>query len=400
MKRYICSIFMVATALSAVASTPAPAEKKDSTFGYNFTTIKEVAATSPKDQSRSGTCWSFSGLGFLESEVLKNGKGEVFLSPMWVARHAYFEKAIKFVRMHGKLNFGAGGSFADVINIVKKYGIVPESAYRGLNYGTDNHNHSELDALLESYVKTVVKNPNKTLSTAWVAGLNGILDAYFGVCPTSFEYDGEKYTPESFTKYLGLDMNNYVSITSYTHHPFYSQFVIEIPDNWAYALSYNVPLDEFTEIFENAIMNDYTIAWGSDVSEKGFKYGEGYAIVAEEVKAPENLEGTELSRWVKLNKEKTEAASGPAAEKKITQELRQQAYDNYQTTDDHGMQIMGIAEDQNGNMYYKVKNSWATNQLYGGYFYASVPFVAYKTMNIVVNKNAIPKNIREKLNIQ
>lgn len=403
MKRITCSVLLLLFAVSAIASTSSKKDEK-STFGYEFTPVKEIACTPARDQSRSGTCWSFAGLGFLESEILKNGKEEIYLSPMWVARHTYYDKAIKFVRMHGKVNFSAGGATHDVMNVVDRYGIVPNSVYTGLGYGTDEHNHSELDAILSAYVTTVVKNPNKTLSTAWIAGLNGILDAYFGELPTSFEYDSNEFTPIEFAKYLGLNGKDYISLTSFTHHPFYSQYAIEVPDNWASGLSYNIPLDEFIQVFEYAMMDGYTIFWASDVSEKGFQYRKGYAVIPEEIKAPKDLTGTELSRWVELSEKKEEKKKkkkkeGPSAEKVITQEMRQKAFDNYQTTDDHGMQIVGIAVDQDGDKYYKVKNSWGTDQLYDGFFYASVPFVAYKTMNMVVNKNAIPMAIREKLNI-
>lgn len=404
MKRLISLslLLLVAASLSASAmvSDKKKKEDKESTHGYKFTPVKEIACTPAKDQNRSGTCWSFSGLGFLESEILKNGKEELYLSPMWVARHTYYDKAIKFVRMHGKMNFSAGGATHDVMNVIDRHGIVPNSVYEGLNYGVDNHDHSELDAVLSAYVTTIIKNPNKVLSTAWTAGLNGILDAYFGEIPTSFEYDGKEFTPIEFAKYLGLNGSDYVSLTSFSHQPFYSQYAIEVPDNWAAGLSYNLPLDEFVKVFEDAVMSGYTIFWASDVSEKGFEYAKGYAVIPEEVEAPKDLSGTELSKWVELKKEKDEKAKeGPAAEKVITQEMRQKAFDNYQTTDDHGMQIVGIAADQDGDKYYKVKNSWGTEHLYDGFFYASFPFIAYKTMNMVVNKNAIPKEIRAKLNI-
>ena len=401
MKKQICSIFMMLFAVSAFASNGLEETKKvekDTTFGYFFKSVKDIPCTAPKDQGSSGTCWSFSGLGFLESEVILNGKKPVDLAPMWIVRFTYLEKAIKYVRMHGKVNFSAGGATHDVLNVVEKYGIVPESVYTGLSYGTDKHQHGELDAVLTAYVEAVVKNANKTLSNAWIDGFNGILDAYLGELPESFQYDCADYTPKKFAEYLGLDTENYVSITSYNHQPFYSQYAIEVPDNWAAGLSYNLPLGEFLEVFENSVMEGYSILWASDVSEVGFDYNKGYAIVSDDA-APEDLTGTELSKWVAINAKKIKERVGPGKEKTITQELRQEAFDTYKTTDDHGMQIVGLATDLNGAKYYKVKNSWGTNHIYKGYFYASVPFVAYKTMNIVVNKKGIPKSIRKKLNI-
>ena len=402
MKKQFFCIVMMSFALSAFASNGLEDKKpveRDTTFGYSFESVIDIPCTSPKDQGASGTCWSFSGLGFLESEVILNGHKPVNLSPMWVVRFTYFDKAIKYVRMHGKGNFSAGGATHDVLNVVEKYGIVPESVYSGLNYGMDKHQHGELDAVLTGYIDAVVKNPNKKLSTAWIAGLNGILDAYFGELPESFKYDSADYTPIEFAKFLGLNTEDYISLTSYAHQPFYSQYAIEVPDNWAAGLSYNIPLGEFLEVFENSVMDGYSILWASDVSEAGFVYNKGYAIVSDDA-APAELTGTELSKWVEVNNKKIKERVGPGKEKTITQELRQEAFDNYQTTDDHGMQIVGLSKDQNGAKYYKVKNSWGTNHLYKGYFYASVPFVAYKTMNIVVNKKGVPKSILNKLNIE
>ncbi len=398
MKRVVFSALMMVCSV-CVASAQETSETPE---GYKFTMVKEVAATPVKDQSSSGTCWSFSGNAMLESELLRMGKGEVDLSEMWIVRHTYFDKAVKYVRMHGAMGFGGGGALHDVTNVIREYGVVPEEVYQGLNYGTDFHKHAELDAVIAAYVKAVVAAPGRTLTPAWQEGLNGILDAYLGPVPEKFTYQGKEYTPKSFAASLGLDMDDYVSFTSFTHHPFYTQFAIEVPDNWAAGLSYNIPLDVFTDLMEHAVESGYSIGWASDVSEPGFSYNKGLAVIPEaDVK---NMDDTEKAKWEKLTAAERQAAlyklDKPGKEKEITQELRQQAFDNYSTTDDHGMLIVGIATDQIGNKYYKVKNSWGTGQLYGGYFYASYPFVAYKTMNIMVHKDAVPADLRKKLGIR
>ncbi len=376
-------------------------EKKDS-VGFVFTTVKANKITSVKNQASSGTCWSFSGLGFLESELLRMGKPEYDLSEMFVVHHNYQEKAQKYVRMHGKINFAGGGSFADVFGAFKDYGAVPDTVMRGLNYGEDKHRHGELDATTSAYVDAIIKNPNKHLSTAWFDGFKGILNAYLGTIPEEFTYNGKKYTPKSFAASLGLNMDDYISITSFTHHPFYTKFAVEIEDNWRWDESYNVPLDEMMSIIDNAINNGYTVAWGSDVSEKGFtRQGIGVVPDVDINKAPA---GTDEVKWIGLStKEKEDMlykVTGPVKEKEITQELRQKGFDNYETTDDHGMQIFGIAKDQKGNKYYMIKNSWGTDNKYKGIWYISEAFVKYKTIDYSVHKDAIPKEIRKKLGIK
>jgi len=370
--------------------------------GYQFTTVKEVKITPVKNQNRTGTCWSFSGVGLIEAELLRTGKGEYNLSEMFIANHSYKDKADKFVRLHGKLNFAQGGSFADVIYVFKHYGAVPGELYKGLEYGQDNHVHGELAEVATAYVNAVIKNRDKKLSTAWKKGFDGVIDTYLGKLPETFTYQGKQYTPKSFGESLGLNFDDYVSLTSYTHHPFYSQFPLEIEDNWRWAQSYNLPINELMEVFDHAINNGYAIAWGSDVSEKGFTRN-GIAV-APDIEALESS-GSDQARWVGLSQMEKDAevkklVEKPCKEIEVTQELRQQAYDNYQTTDDHGMLIYGIAKDQTGKKFYMVKNSWGTESKYKGHWYASEAFVAYKTMNIVLHKDALPKTIQSKLGIK
>lgn len=386
----------------AVGFQVAIGQVNDTVEGYVFTPIKEIKTTPVKNQYRSSTCWSFSGVAFLESELLRMGKPEVNLSAMYVVRNAYPEKADRFVRFNGTNNFGPGGSYYDVVETIRKYGIVPDEVYPGLNYGEDKHIHGELDAVTRAYVDAIVKNPNKKLSTAWKSGFSGILDAYLGINPSTFTYNGKSYNPNTFFQSLGLNLDDYIYITSFSHHPFYTKFVIELPDNWAHGEVYNVTIEDFEKIFDNAIDNGYPVAWASDVSDKGFNWSKGVAIVPEV--NFEEMSGSDKERWTQLSQKEKDAKlysfEKPGKEMKITQELRQEAFNNYQTTDDHGMLLVGKAKDQTGTVYYKVKNSWGADGVYDGYFYASKPFVLYKTTSIMVHKNAVPKDILNKLGIK
>ena len=335
--------------------------------------------------------------------LIRMGKEPIDLSAMYIVRHAYSDKATKFVRLHGSMNFAVGGAFCDVMHVIKNYGIVPMDVYKGLNYGEPNHAFGEIDDVLAGYVNAVIKNSNKKLSTAWKKGFDGILDAYLGEEPEKFEYKGKEYTPRTFAdEVVGLNMDDYVSLTSFTHHPFYSQFAIEVPDNWLWGMSYNLPIDELAQVMSNAIDNGYTFAWASDVSERGFQTSQpGVAVVP--TTDTKEMSGAEIAKWEAMpkgNQTPDAFRQGPAPEKEITQEMRQQEFDNYLTTDDHGMHVIGKAKDQNGTVYYIVKNSWNQYNKFGGYFYASEPFMKYKTMNIIVHKNAIPKDIRKKLGIK
>ncbi len=392
-------IMLTAAAVIAISAVQAFAQDNKDTKEpeYEFTTIKENPISSIKDQHRSGTCWCFSALSFLESEIMRiKGYDNVDLSEMFVVGKSYHDRAIKFVRLDGHLNFAAGSSFGDVLNVIRDYGIVPQDVMPGLNYGTEKPEHFEMDAALKGYVDAIVKNPNRTLTTAWVNGLDGILKAYLGEAPAEFEVDGTTYTPESYRDWLGINPDDYVSITSFTHHPFYTQFPIEVCDNWRWDLSYNVPLDELMEIMYNAIDEGYTIAWASDVSEKGFTR-DGIGVIPEDDAA--QTSGSDQEKWIGKETEKPEEKT-VAKEKTITQEMRQDGYDRKTTTDDHGMQIYGTAKDQNGTMYFLVKNSWGEAGKYKGIWYVSDSFVRYKTMNIVVHKDAVPKDIKKKLGIK
>ena len=377
----------------------ASAQKPSRGPEYEFKTIKELPVTSVKNQIRSGTCWCFSALSFVESEIIRTKGIETDLSEMFVVGKSYHDRAIKYVRVNGHLNFAAGSSFGDVFHVIKNYGIVPQEAMPGFNYGTDKPEHNELDAALKGYVSAIAKNPNRTLTTAWVNGLDGILDAYFGEAPATFNVNGKEYTPESYRDELGINYDDYVNITSFTHHPFYEPFIIEVCDNWRWDSAYNLPMDEMMEVMYNAIDKGYTIAWGSDVSEKGFTR-DGLAVMP--VQEKKVAAGSDQERWVgKAAEEKKEEVKAELpVEMTITQEMRQDGYDRKTTTDDHGMHIYGVAKDQNGNQYFMVKNSWGETGKYKGIWYASDAFVRYKTLNIVVHKDALPKHIAKKLGIK
>jgi bleomycin hydrolase len=393
-------IVMSVVFVNAIAFAQENEKKADS--GYQFIVLKQLPATSIKNQNRSGTCWSYSAISFLESELLRMGKDTFDLSEMFCVRTCYSDKASLYVRYQGKHNFGGGGASHDVTYVLKKYGMVPEEAYTGLTIGEKLPVHGEMDGVLTAYLDAVIKNPNKKLTPVWHQGFDGILDAYLGKYPEMFSYKGKNYTPRTFADMLALKADDYVEISSYSHHPFYSKFVMEVPDNWLMDEVYNVPLNDLIQIIDNSIENGYTVVWGADVSEKGFSWKNGVAVVPDR-NAPE-MAGMEQLKWEKMTDTEKDKLlykfDKPVPEKKITQEMRQIEFDNYQTTDDHGMHLTGIAKDQNGNRYYIIKNSWGNDDhKYKGYFYASQPYVMLKTMDIMVNKNAIPAEIRKKMGL-
>ena len=391
--------FIIASAALAIVSAAAFAQEAPKTPEYEFTVIKELPVTSVKDQFRSGTCWCYSSLSFLESEIIRTKGIETDLSEMFVVGKSYKDRAVKYVRLDGHLNFAAGSSFGDVLHVINDYGIIPQDVYSGFNYGTDKPEQAELDAALKGYVEAIRKNPNRKLSTAWVNGFEGIVNAYLGEAPATFNVNGIEYTPESYRDFLGINYDDYVSLTSFTHHPFYETFIIEVCDNWRWDYSYNLPIDELMEVMYNAIDKGYTFAWASDVSEKGFTR-DGIGIVpVEEKKA---VAGSDQEKWVgkSADQPKEEVKTELPKEMEITQEMRQEGYDRKTTTDDHGMHIYGVAQDQNGTKYFMVKNSWGESGKYKGIWYASDTFVKFKTMNIVVHKDALPKHIAKKLGIK
>ncbi len=398
-KSIFCGAVAVVMALGASADDKVVIP--DST-GFKFTDVKVVKTTSVKDQNKSGTCWCFAGTSFFEDEIMRKGGEELDLSEMLTVRMCYLEKADRYVRMYGSTAFSPGGSILDVPYVWERYGAIPEEVYSGLGYGEEKHNHGELHAVLAAYIRSINSNPNKKLSTAWRKGFEGILDAYMGKIPETFTYKGKTYTPQSYAKSLGLDMNDYVAVTSFTHHPFYKPFVLEVADNWLWGQYYNVPLDELKAIVDNAIDNGYSLVWAADVSEGGFKWRKGYAVLPKE-KTKGDMDGTELARWVQLSDKDREDEKfdikGPVAEIEVTQEIRQEMFDRLETTDDHGMTIIGKAVDQDGNRYYKVKNSWDTNQLYNGYFYVSEPYFLAKTLSILVHKETVPDSVVKKINL-
>ncbi|MEG1860974.1 MAG: C1 family peptidase [Bacteroidaceae bacterium] len=391
-------LFLLAT-LGFFLSSSARADnvKKDSTV---FTTIKENPITTIKNQSRSGTCWCFSTLAFLESELLRKGKGTYDLSEAFVVRKTYVDRAIASVRMHGDVSFSQGGSFYDPIYCMENYGLMPESAMTpaGSLYGDTLFDHNELDAVTTAYVKAVATGGKKKFTTNWIQGLEGIYDSYIGAIPEKFNYNGKSYTPTTFAASLGLSADDYISITSYSHHPFYKPFAIEVQDNWRWSMSYNLPLNEMMEVIDNAINKGYTIAWGADVSEDHFN--KKNVATVPNAKAKKDATGSDAARWIGTNETSQVKASETSGEKTITQEMRQIAYDNWETTDDHGMQIYGVAKNQKGDKFYMVKNSWGSYGEYKGMFYASEAYVAYKTMNFVIHKDALPKSIAKKLGVK
>lgn len=398
---------IIALALLAVVATGANAKgKKQPKVDPNkpvFTIVKENPITSVKDQNRSGTCWAYSTLSYFESEILKNTGKTYDLCESFVANKDYMDRAVQVVRYHGDMQFAQGGSAYDVYYVLKNYGICPEDAmpFPGSLYGDSLNNFNEFFSLLEPYVEGIATNKASKISGQWKVGFQGILDAYLGKCPENFTYEGKNYTPKSFASSLGLNMDDYVTITSYTHHPFYSQFVVEVQDNWRNPASYNLPMDEMMQIIDNAVMNGYTVAWGGDVSEPGFtRDGLAYMIDAKKM---QSLQGSDMARWLGLSAAKRrnliDSLGCNVPEVQPTQEMRQERFDNWELTDDHGMLIYGIAKDQNGKEYYMVKNSWGEAGKYKGTWYMTKTFIAANTVDYMVNKNAIPANIRKKMGI-
>ena len=388
---------IVALASVSFAANAQTEKKADSE--KTFTVVKENPITSIKDQHRSGTCWAYSSLGFFEAELLRMGKGDQDLCESYLVYNTYMDRAEQHVRTHGDASFSQGGSFYDAVYCLKHHGFVPQDAMPepGVPYGDSLFNFNQLDAVTSAYVGAIAKGNWRKINPIWKKDLNAIYTNYFGELPTEFVHNGKTYTPQSYTEELGLNPDDYISLTSYTHHPFYEDFVLEIQDNWRWGTSYNLPLDEFMEVMEEGVKNGYSFAWGSDVSEPGFKR-DGVAVVLKAENA--DKAGSDQARWTGETNQKAGVISNGDDELTITQDMRQLGYDNWETTDDHGMVIYGLAKDENGKEYFMVKNSWGEYGPYKGMFYASKAFVAYKTMNIVIHKDALPKKIAKKLGIK
>lgn len=396
-------LFIAAILLITSPNLSAQKKKKDKEpEGYSFTIEKSIPVTSVKDQHRSGTCWSYASTSFIEAELLRMGKGTYDLSEMYYVRTAYEMKAEKYVRMHGKTNFGGGGLALDLIQIWKDRGMLPQEAYPGDAQGDSLPVHGEMDAILSAYVDQVIRNRNRSLTPVWKKGYDGILDAYLGELPESFEYKGETFTTRTFADGWDLNPDDYIALGSFTHHPFYEPFILEIPDNWIWGSIQNVPLDELMELLDNAINKGYSVCWDADVGEKGFEWKSGVALIPSMEIA--DLSGSERGRWDELSETEQQALfydfSSPKKEMEITQELRQKWFDNYKTTDDHLMHITAIASDQDGKRFYKVKNSWGTdNHIYDGYLYVSESYMKAKTIFFMVHKDAIPESLSGKLGL-
>lgn len=343
---------------------------------FQFTILKQIPVTSVKSQASTSTCWCFATTSMLESELIRLGKPEVGLSEMFTVHHVYTDKALQYVKFHGTCNFAEGGAQHDVLNSIRKYGIVPRDIYQGMNYGESTHKHGELITALTGIVQAVVKNPNGKVSPVWVKGFNGVLDAYLGEKPLSFSFNGKMVTPREFAEELGIDTDDYLEFTSYSHHPFYEKFVLEVPDNWAQQPLYNVPVDDLMEIIEYSLNKGISISWGADISNLGYSDGIGRIMTGgSDGKNPQDLE------------------------KQITQQDRQYMFDSWQLTDDHAMHLMGIAQDQFGNKYYLEKNSWGEGGKYKGYSYISVPFMRMRTMSVMLHRDGVPPHIAKKIGL-
>ena len=356
---------------------------------FKFTIIKENGATSVKDQGSSGTCWSYSGNSFLESEMIRMGKQPIDLAEIFTARMSYHDKAKLYVLNNGTgITWGEGGALHDVINMFRKYGIVPQETYTGLVNGQTRNNFAEMSEVIKEMLNVYAKNPSKKLSANWLDNIDSMLDAYLGKIPETFTYNNKKYTPKTFAKeVVGINPDDYVEISSYKDYPYYKPFVLPVPDNWSHDRVWNVPMEELTTIIDYAIKNGYTVGWATDVSEPYFSYKNGIAYVP-------NINLNNIDAETKAN-----LFNGPKPDKVITEDMRQDALNNLTTTDDHGMQITGLAKDQTGKEYYIVKNSWGSTNDYKGYLYATKPYVQFKSTAILVHKDGIPKDILKKLKV-
>jgi len=356
---------------------------------FVFTNKINLENSSVKNQGSSGTCWSYSTNSFLESEMARMGKKPVDIAEIYTARCVYLDKADNYVRMHGAVSWGDGGSCHDVINMYAKYGVVPQSVYTGLNYGTTKNKFGEMQAILKGMLDAIVRNPNGKLTPNWKTAFQRVLDTYLGEYPETFQWEGKEYTPKTFAqKYVGIDPKDYVELSSFSDKPYYEQTILMVPDNWSWDKVYNVKMNDITDAIDYALENGYTVAWATDVSEKYFSWKNGVAFVPEK-------------EWEDMEEDEQKALfNGPKPERKITAKVRQEAFDNYSTTDDHGMHIVGSATDQSGREYYMVKNSWGEKNDYKGYIYVTKAYVKYKTTAFLVHKNGLPKELKNKLGLR
>ena len=399
MKKYSLKQFLAVSLLFAGAYTATAQDylvnslknnkSENSKESFIFTDVINIENTPVKSQGSSGTCWSYSANSFLESEMIRMGKEPVELSQIYTARNAYIEKGKNYVKMHGAITLGDGGALHDVINMYEKYGALPQSEYTGLHYGTKRNKFAEMATINQGLLEAVVKNPNGKLTPSWEKAYVAVLDSYLGEVPETFKYKGKEYTPQTFAKeVVGLNPDDYVEISSFKEYPYYSQFVLMVPDNWSLDLVYNVKMNDLTDIIDHALEEGYTVGWAGDVSEKGFSWKNGVAYIP-------------AKEYSEMNPQEREAIfKGPQKEMEITEEMRQEAFDNYETQDDHGMHIVGLSKDQNGKEYYIIKNSWGATNDYQGYMYMTKNFVKYKTTAILLNKGGLPKKIAKKLDIK
>jgi len=362
----------------------------DAPLGYEWETIVDIEATPVKNQGASGTCWSYATTSFVESEMIRMGKEPIDISEMYTVRKVYEDKGEKYVRLHGYLNFAQGGALPDVLYVIKHYGAVPQEVYSGLNYGTEINRHGEMEASLKGILDAVIENKNGKLSPSWQKGFNGVLDAYLGDDPAQFGYNGKTYTPRTFAdEVIGINPDDYVQLTSWTHHEMYAPCQIQVPDNWTWGTSYNLPLDEMMEAINTSLEAGYPVAWACDVSDKGFSIKNGIAVMPNQ-------------SWSDMSVEEAQAVySAPHEEAVVDQEMRQEQYDNYLTQDDHGMVIQGMVKDQEGNLFYIIKNSWGDipNDYRPGYLYASESYVRLKTISVMMHKDSIAKSMKKKLEL-